>query len=340
MGGIAVAGNALLDYYKVVDSYPEESALTTIRTVSSAPGGLLCNCALGLARLDPDLRIPVVGVIGADADGDFLMEHLHRHPGIDTAQLHRAGRTSFTDVMEDSSTKTRTFFHYRGSNADLDVEHFDFDALDADVLHVGYVLLLDALDRPDAGFGTRMARLLAKAKAHGLRTSIDVVSEQSDRFSRLVPPALRHTDYCIINEVEAARSTGVRVTRGGVVDPARLREAAQALLDLGVSTWAVIHWPGGAAGMSRDGEWVTRPGVKLLPHQIVTTTGAGDAFASGVLHAAWSRRSLAEALETGIGAAACSLLAGNATDGINTAPEVLAMYRRAEHQAWPTPDGE
>ena len=79
---------------------------------------------------------------------------------------------------------------------------------DAELLHIGYILLLDALDEADAEYGTRMARLLHDAQQHGIKTSIDVVSESGDRFRRLVPPALRYTDYCIINEVEAQESTG------------------------------------------------------------------------------------------------------------------------------------
>ena len=56
-----------------------------------------------------------------------------------------------------------------------------------------------------------MARLLAHAKERGIKTSIDVVSETGERFGRLVPPALRYTDYCIINEIEASRSTGIQL---------------------------------------------------------------------------------------------------------------------------------
>lgn len=330
MSGIAVVGNMILDYYKVVDSYPSPSALTTVRSMSSAPGGLLCNCAAGLARLDPGLRIPVVGQVGDDPAGDQLLAGLNAHPGIDTTQVHRGGQTSFTDVMEDSSTKTRTFFQFRGANAEVDVDHVDFERLDADLLHAGYILLMDALDGPDPEFGTRMARLLATAQARGIRTSVDVVSEHSDRFSRLVPPALRYTDYCILNELEAARTTGVPIDE--VVTEAGARRTAEALLGFGVSTWVVIHWPGGAVGLSREGEWVARPSVALRPEQIVTTTGAGDAFASGVIHAAWSGRSLAEAVETGIGSAACSLLAGNSTDGIRQHDEVLRFYRESAHR--------
>ena len=196
---------------------------------------------------------------------------------------------------------------------------------------MGYVLLLDSLDGPDPQYGTRLARLLASAKSRHIRTSLDVVSEQSDRFSRIVPPALRYTDYCVVNELEASRTTGVAVVEDGRVSEAGLRRAATALFASNVSTWAIIHWPGGAAGLSSDGEWIVRPSVHLEPEQIVTTTGAGDAFASGVLHAAWSSKDLGEALETGVGAAACSLLAGNPTDGIKAHDEVLDFYRASRH---------
>ncbi|MEA4945296.1 MAG: carbohydrate kinase family protein [Propionicimonas sp.] len=331
MSGIAVAGNAILDQYKLIDTYPAASSLVSVRSVARTPGGLMCNCAIDLARLDPSLRIPVVGVVGDDPDGDYLAGQLASYPGIDTSQLHRAGTTSFTDVMEDSTTKTRTFFQYRGANAELDVEHVDFDRLDANLLHAGYILLLDRLDDTDDVYGTRMARLLATARRHGLRTSVDVVSEQSDRFSRLVPPALRYTDYCVLNETEAARTTGITIQDAGTINRSALRRAAEALLGMGVSTWVVIHWPGGAVGLSRQGAWEERPSVRLRPDQIVTTTGAGDAFAAGVLYAAWSGAGLSDALELGTGAAACSLLAGSATDGVRSHHDVLAFYRDNPH---------
>jgi len=52
------------------------------------------------------------------------------------------------------------------------------------IFHLGYLLLLDALDQPDAKFGTQAARLLAAAQAAGVKTSVDVVSEDSDRFAK------------------------------------------------------------------------------------------------------------------------------------------------------------
>jgi sugar/nucleoside kinase (ribokinase family) len=42
----------------------------------------------------------------------------------------------------------------------------------------------------------------------GIATSIDVVSEDSDRFPQIVKPALKYTDYAILNEFEAGKTTG------------------------------------------------------------------------------------------------------------------------------------
>ena len=61
----------------------------------------------------------------------------------------------------------------------------------------------------------------------GIKTSIDLVSENSDRYN-LVLPCLPFTDYLIINELEAARLTGMEA------DISNLSKIAVKLLDLGV----------------------------------------------------------------------------------------------------------
>lgn len=332
MSGIGVVGNLIVDRYKVVETYPPAGSLTTIVGMGSAAGGLAYSCSVDLARLDPTLRVPVIGVVGSDPDGDLLVTALEKYRGIETAGIRREGQTSFTDVMEDQSGKTRTFFQYRGANALLDVNDVDFDSLDIDLLHAGYVLLLDKLDEEDSEYGTRMARLLAAAQERGVKTSVDVVSEESDRFARLMPPALKYTDYCIINEVEVGRTTGVSVEKAGKVDLTALREAAMRILGMGVSTWVVVHWRGGAAGLSVSGEWVVRPSIDLPKAEIVTSTGAGDAFASGVLLGAWRGFSLAQSIELGIGTATSSLKEGNSTDGVGRWEDMLAYYQSSEYE--------
>ena len=107
----------------------------------------------------------------------------------------------------------------------------------------------------DKVYGTKAARLLSKAQDAGLKTSVDIVSEDSNRYSRVVVPALRYADYCIVNEIEAGRTTGFKVREeDGRIDTVALRHAAGALLQHGVQELVVIHFPEGAFARTRKGD--------------------------------------------------------------------------------------
>ena len=132
------------------------------------------------------------------------------------------------------------------------------------LFHLGYLLLLDALDQPDSRYGTRAARLLASAQAAGVKTSVDVVSEDGDRFARIVCPALKHVDYCILNEIEAGKTTGFKTRSAeGLLDIVALKHAAGALLQHGVRELVVIHFPEGAFARTRRGEDIWQSSLRL-----------------------------------------------------------------------------
>jgi len=192
---------------------------------------------------------------------------------------------------------------------------------------VGYILLLDTLDEEDPTYGTKMAKLLKAAQDHGIKTSIDVVSEAGDRFRRLVQPALRYTDYCVINEMEASATTGIELrTENGQLIRENFPKALKAMKDLGVSTWAVIHCPEIGCGLDENNNYVEVPSLKLPKGWIVGTVGAGDAFCSGVLYGAWKGMSLQASIELATGAAACSLSEAGATEGMRSVAEVQKLY--------------
>lgn len=327
--GIAVAGNMIVDVLYPINGIPRPGELTTITDgIARSSGGALCNVIVDLAKLDPALPLTAIGRLGADADGDFVLEKLRAHANIDVSNVRREGMTSFTAVMADNVTKQRTFFHYRGANARFCEADIDWDHVRADILHIGYLLLLDALDEPDETYGIRMARLLHSAQKRGIKTSIDVVSEAGDRFGRIVPPALRYTDYCVINELEAEASTGVPLRDGkGALLTQNLPEALRRLKTLGVSTWAVIHSPEGGFGFDEGGAYRAVESLRLPEGYIQGTVGAGDAFCAGVLYGAYCGKPLGEALELGAAAAACSLSESGATEGMRDAEAVMRLYR-------------
>src|SRR5438552_7434227 len=230
--------------------------------------------------------------------------------------------------MTEQTHGRRTFFHARGANALWRGDDLDFVKARPRLFHLGYLLLLDALDEPDGRYGTRAARLLAGAQAAGLKTSVDVVSEDSDRFAKIVCPALKHVDYCILNEIEAGKTTGFKVRTDGRLDTVALRHAAGALLQNGVRELVVIHFPEGAFARTRKGEDAWQSSLKLPAKYIAGTAGAGDAFCAGVLlglHEGWE---LQRCLRTGVCLAAASLSDATCTAGVKSLKHSLGLARR------------
>jgi sugar/nucleoside kinase (ribokinase family) len=329
--GILAGGNWIVDRLKIVDTYPHEEALANILAESVGNGGSPFNLLVDLAKLGAGFPLAGIGLIGADAAGEWIVAQCRAH-GIDARQVrvHPGVPTSYTDVMTVRDTGRRTFFHQRGANALLDDGHFDFAASRARHFHLGYLLLLDRLDQPDGDFGTVAARTLARARATGFTTSIDVVSEDSERFVQVVWPALPHVDYCLLNDFELERTTGLRVRREMDIDLGAVHLAAQRLLDAGVQGWVIVHFPEGAAALGRDGSFHVRGSLRVPPRQIVSTVGAGDAFAAGVLLAVHEGAPMETALQYGVCVAAASLQGAGASDGVGALQESLGLEGRFE----------
>ena len=327
--GILAGGSWIVDRAKMIDFYPAQDALANILKEISSNGGAPYNVLIDLARLQAPFPLEAVGLVGDDVAGESIRADCCAH-GIDTRQLHHSKQapTSYTDVMTVQSTGRRTFFHLRGANAFLDAPHFDFTQSRARIFHLGYLLVLDRLDQPDPEHGTVAASLLARAQTAGFKTSLDLVSEDSDRFTQIVRPALRHCDYCVLNEFEAERTTGIEIVRGGGIDLGEARKAARELLKAGVREWAVIHFPAGAIAVGAGGRELAQGSVNLPQDQIAGTVGAGDAFAAGVLLGLHEEVSMEMALKYGVCAAAASLTDLTSSGGLKPLSDCLKYGER------------
>lgn len=328
MEGVAFAGSLIVDHLRQIEVLPGRSELAKIKAVGNSTGGCVCNTGIDLAILDPSVPVSVVGAVGADADGDLIVEALSKYK-FDTSRIIRRGVTSFTDVYAESSNGCRTFFQYGGACDTFDVGDINFAGLDCRIFHIGYLLLLNRLDEEDPDYGTRMARLLSRVQACGVKTSIDVVSENSDRFARIVGPALKYVDYLTFNEIEAGKTVGVELRRpDGSLAEDRMEEALRKLFALGTGEWVIVHCPEGAWGMSRSGQFVSEPSKKLPKGYKVGSVGAGDAFCAGVLLAAHRGVSIGDALVYGNASAQVSLRAASASGSMVSIEEAIAEYRR------------
>jgi sugar/nucleoside kinase (ribokinase family) len=335
--GVLAGGNWIIDQVKLIDVYPQPEQLGNIRSQSQGTGGAPYNVLMGLAKSGVSFPLFGAGLVGEDALGERIRQHLREY-NVDVQFLKATTKapTSYTDVMTEQSHGRRTFFHARGANALWRGEDLLFSKVRPRIFHLGYLLLLDALDQPDPKFGTKAARLLAQAQAAGVKTSVDVVSEDSNRFSKIVSPALRHVDYCILNEIEAAKTTGLKVRdKNGRLNTVGLRQAGGALLQHGVRELVVIHFPEGAFARTANGEDFWQPSLKLPPSYIAGTAGAGDAFCAGVLmglHEGWHPQ---RCLLTGVCIAAASLADPTCTASIKALSSSLALAKKFGFRASP-----
>ncbi len=328
--GLLAAGNWIIDQVKLIDVYPQPEQLGNIRSQSQGTGGAPYNVLMGLARVGAPFPLFGAGLVGKDPLGAEIIKSC-RERKVDTRNIGFTSRapTSYTDVMTEQKDGRRTFFHARGANALWTGQDLDFSKIPARIFHLGYLLLLDALDQPDAKFGTKAARLLSQAQTEGLKTSVDVVSENSDRFPRIVNPALKYVDYCILNEFEAGKTTGFTLRQStGRLDTTAVRHAAGALLEQGVREIVVIHFPEGAFARAKMGADLWQSSLKLPPKYIAGTAGAGDAFCAGVLlglHESWA---FERCLRTGVCLAAASLSDATCTAGIRSLNQALALAKK------------
>lgn len=330
--GILAGGNWLIDHVKILDAWPPQDALANIVAESWGNGGSPYNILKNLAKLGARFPLAGIGLVGDDANGERILADCREH-GIDTAQLRRtkAAPTSYSDVMTDGTTGRRTFFHQRGANALLAPEHFDFRETRAKIFQLGYLLLLDGLDAVEGGV-PRAAGVLRRAREAGLLTSVDCVSENSDRFQRIVQPVLPEVDILFVNDFEAEKITGVALRPGGeAIEREAVENAARKLVGLGVRRWVVVHFPEAVYALSGDAKGHWQPSVRVAAETIKGTAGAGDALAAGVLYGLHEGWPIEETLRLGVATAAASLMDATCSEGVMPAEVCQA---RADAQGW------
>lgn len=312
--GIAVVGTVLVDKLYEIKAYPSSGELTKIEGISLSAGGLVPNDAIDIKKIAPELSVYAVGRVGNDEEGRFAVR-LMAEQGVDVScvSFSNDDKTSFTDVMSVIGGQ-RTFFTYAGANASFGYDDIPWQALNCKMFHLGYFLLLDKIDGGDG------AKILKEAKRRGMSTSIDLVSENSDRYS-CVLPCLPYVDNLIVNEVEASHLCGIEY------NGKNLRELSQSLLELGVGERVIIHTPERSV-CNTGKEYLEAVSCELVDGYVKGKTGAGDAFCSGALVGIYYGVSNAEILEYAQLAAEASLRTVSATEGLAELKELKLLSKQ------------
>ncbi len=290
-----------------VDAAPSPGSLGIVDAIEVHAGGCAVNAASALAAFG--LEAGVVGKVGGDLFGDHLLDILdERGVAREGVLRDERARTSASIVLVDSGGE-RTFLHVPGTNSAVTEEELDPGLLFAGrALHLAGALVMEGLD------GEPFARIAAEARRRGILTSLDTVWDPTGRWSRL-EPCLPHLDYVLPSLAEGRALSGEREPRE-VAAWLRARGARNVLLTMGAEGCY-------AAGEGFEGR-VPAPQVAA-----VDGTGAGDAFAAGVLYGALDGRSLERCARLGCAAGAIAATTVGASLGRKGLADALALAETA-----------
>ncbi len=329
--GILAGGNLLVDHVLMINHYPESGTLVTMEHIGQCVGGAPLNVLITLAKMSIGLPLSIVGVLGQDDNAHYIRQQISQHD-IDASYLHtlNQGKTSYTYVMNAKDTGQRTFFHELGVNTQLDLSHFNGIHSQHKIFHLGYLLLLAALDQPDPQYGSVSAHLFHIMQEKGYKTSLDLVSvKEPEQFQKLIKPCLPYVDYLIINEWEAEQLSGTTIrNQQGELITEHMQHAASCLIAQGVNDVVVIHCPEGACAVQKDQSCYLVPSYAINSLEIKGTVGAGDAFCAGMLYALHQNIPMQTALHIANACAYFNLQAANSVDGSRPLDEIQTFIQK------------
>lgn len=249
--------------------------------------------ASGAAKLGR--KVTFISRLGNDDFGRFCLESLQQKDiSTNYIDVNEASKTGVTIVL--STPRDRALVTYLGAIAELSLADISFDALENHKhLHLTSYFLQTGL-QPDFAF------LMREAKQRGLSVSFDPNSDPMQNWDEKIYDVIAQADILFLNDTEARHLT-------------RQENIESAIRQLGeyCPTAVIKLGKDGAVGIN-DGKIVKAEGFTI---DAIDTTGAGDSFAAGFVHAYLDKKDLRECLKTGN---ACGALSTTRAGGTAAQP--------------------
>ncbi|WP_214725133.1 MULTISPECIES: carbohydrate kinase [unclassified Exiguobacterium] len=239
-------------------------------TFQKNPGGAPANVSVGLARLGADSYF--LGAVGDDSMGHFLKDTLH-HYGVRTDHLvHDSTQKTGLVLVTNGQDGERSFEFINAERADMQFHetHVPEDFTSVDLLHIGSISLITG----ESVNATRKA--IARAKAHQVPVSYDPNLRESlwpnlDEARTTIRSVLPDAQIVKLAEEELTFLTGQTNLDDG---------AAELLAEYPIRLLAITRGSEGSILYTDRAMAV----IDAITVDAIDTTGAGDAFMSGLLY--------------------------------------------------------
>lgn len=357
---VIVAGHICLDITPTFMSYNGEEIMSLLKpgkllNVGEADvhtGGAVANTGLAMKLLGVDVKL--IGKIGKDSFGEFIINILDKHQASDYMIKSDDSNTSYSIVIAPPNID-RIFLHSSGVNNTFSLKDLDFDMMrDTSLFHFGYPTLMKKMYEED---GKQLISMYQKLKSLGIVTSMDMaaVDEFSEAGSvdwkKILKKVLLYVDIFLPSIEELAymldrkaykewnkRANGKDIT--SVLNIKKdIKPLADKLIELGVKV-AIVKC--GAPGIyykvcqkeklkeiekkfSNDAtDWANKEGFieSYLPEKVLSTTGAGDTSIAAFLTSFIKGDSLETCLDMTVAMGAVCVESYDALSGLKTFAEL------------------
>jgi len=299
---VALFGDSFVDHVlSGFPRWPQPGEEAFAQNYLREAGGGAVNTACGLARLG---RKPALFSIAGPDEGDWLIHRIQDF-GVETSQMLRGDLpTGFTVSV--SAPQERAFFTYRGVNAALDKLLTD-PSVPARLAQSQHVHFAFAPEREPA------IAVFDQLRSADCTVSLDTGWHEDWLHDPLNLEVIRRSSVFFPNEREAQAMTGSK-------DPAQMLD------------FFAQHGAGCVViKLGKMGAVMVQAGVKYecsgFEVEALDTTGAGDAFNSGFIHALLDHEQPQRCLEVACLCGALSTRAPGALQALPTREELEARAR-------------
>ena len=263
MVDVIAIGELLIDMIADIPGKPLEWQTSFKRFAGGAPA----NFAVGIHRLG--LSSGLITKVGDDFFGRYLIKTL-KDEDIDISQIKKTNeyKTALAFVGLDKE-KTPNFSFYRSPCADIMLTEQE---IDENYIKPAKLLMCGTVSLADEPARSAIFKAIHYAKKNSLQVACD--PNLRDELWHFKDPrehifkVLKNTDIFLPSISEAEFITGEKGEK-----------AFESILDLGPSIIAITHGAEGSTIITK-GEKFFAPSYKV---DVVDTTGAGDAYAAGLV---------------------------------------------------------
>lgn len=312
--GVLVVGGIIIDLisrsskFRVVNDnicFPFDSKIT-LDELKEDIGGSAHNAAANLAKLGT--RTYILGAVGKGDYGEEALRNLRVH-GVNTKYVSlKEGSTGMSLVFLVNGEKT--ILTSRGANEFLGEKDLNIEVFDK--IHT---LILTSLNSKDNI--KLMRKTIAEAKKRNIsivvNPSMSMVSHRPEELKY----AMKNSEVIIMNGKEACLITGKK----------DIESAIKEIKKYGAETVIVTLDINGSL-VAENGDIFHIPSYKV---KVVDTTGGGDSYTAGFVHAKSRGYSTKDAVRFAAAVAALNILTPGASTDLPSEKETLEFMKKAKY---------